>query len=152
MLFQCKITKDSREGQTRGTGQKRIGEGFPYYFHLIFSSPMSRARPRCMQGPEAGGQLSLRPHLAVTGGRGQPRAGGDRAPAPGHVHTHRLVPLCPHLLRPAPDRVASLADSPRHPEAIGWVMTDVTNAFQFSGWWRGGRGKPTSRPLVARHV
>ena len=152
MLFQCKITKDSREGQTRGTGQKRIGEGFPYYFHLIFSSPMSRARPRCMQGPEAGGHLSLRPHLAVTGGRGQPRAGGDRAPAPGHVHTHGLVPLCPHLLRPAPDRVASMADSPRHPEAIGWVMTDVTNALQFSGWWRGGRGKPTSRPLVARHV
>ena len=35
MLFQCNFTKDSREGQTRGTGQKRMGEGFPYYFHYL---------------------------------------------------------------------------------------------------------------------
>ena len=119
MLFQCKITKDSSEGQTRGTGQKRTGEGFPDHFRLIFL--LSRPSP----GPDArwawaGGRgLSLRPHLAVTGGGGQPRAGGDRAPAPGHLGAHRLVPLRPHLLRPAPHRVAALADAPRHPEAIG---------------------------------
>ena len=95
-------------------------------------------------GPEAGGHLSLRPHLAVTGGRGQPRAGGDRAAAAGHVHTHGLVPLGPHLLRPAPDRVAALADAARHPEAIGWVMTDVTNASNFQG---GGEEEEENQPL-----
>ena len=43
----------------------------------------------------------------------------------------------------------TLPDTRKH---SGESWQDVTNAFQFSGRWWGGGGKPTSRPLLARHV
>ena len=126
---------------------------FPYY--LIFSSARMSLTPgpRCMRGAGVTtDRLSLSRAPRVTGGRGQPWAGGDWAPAPGHERPHGQLQVRPDLLRPAAHRAPALAHSPRHPEAIGWVKTDVTNLVTFSGRWRGGGGKPTSRPLLARHV